>query len=169
MANVVAKWFRLMLRDAGLLHDIGKIGISDTVLNKAGRLTDEEFKLVQTHAIIGEDVVRPIGFLRDVSQVIRHHHERYDGRGYPDGLKGEEIPLAARILAVADAFDAMIHDRVYRAAMSVDEAVAELVKGKGTQFDPQVVDVFIEEVLPRKMEFTRQAAWRGRRRGKEQC
>ncbi len=101
-----------LLRYAGILHDIGKIGISDAVLNKVGKLTDAEFRLIQSHTTIGARVVKPMGVLRGVSQVIRHHHERYDGRGYPDGLKGEEIPLAARILAVADAFDAMTSDRV---------------------------------------------------------
>src|SRR5690606_20972016 len=104
-------------------HDIGKIGISDTVLNKVGKLTDEEFKLIQSHTEIGDRMVRPVGSLRGVAQVIRHHHERYDGRGYPDGIQGEEIPLGARIMAVADAFDAMTYDRVYRAGMSTEKAV----------------------------------------------
>lgn len=149
-----------LLRYAGILHDIGKIGISDAVLNKVGKLTDAEFQLIQSHTTIGARVVKPMGVLRGVSQVIRHHHERYDGRGYPDGLKGEEIPLAARILAVADAFDAMTSDRVYRAGLAVDEAVEELIRNKGTQFDPRVVDVFVEKVLPRKVELTRQAAAR---------
>ena len=108
-----------MLRYAGVLHDIGKIGISDTVLNKVGKLTDAEFELIQAHTTIGAHVVKPVGFLRGVSQVIRHHHERYDGRGYPDGLKGEEIPLGARIMAVADAFDAMTYDRVDSAPASI--------------------------------------------------
>lgn len=147
-----------MLRHAGILHDIGKIGISDTVLNKTGRLTDIEFQLIKTHTVIGAHVVKPVGFLRGVSQVIRHHHERYDGRGYPDGLKGEEIPLAARILAVADAFDAMTYDRVYRAGMEPDEAVAELMKGRGTQFDPNIVDIFVRRVLPLKIELTRDSS-----------
>ena len=147
-----------MLRYAGVLHDIGKIGISDAVLNKVGRLTDAEFRLIQSHTTIGARVVKPVGFLRGVSQVIRHHHERYDGRGYPDGLKGEEIPLAARILSVADAFDAMTYDRVYRTGMSVEDAVKELVRGKGTQFDPNIVDVFVNRVLPRKIDLTRDAA-----------
>ncbi len=143
-----------MLHYAGILHDIGKIGISDTVLNKVGKLTEEEFKLIQMHTEIGDRVVRPVTFLRGVAQVIRHHHERYDGRGYPDRIKGEEIPLGARIMAVADAFDAMTYDRVYRAGMSKEEAVNELIRGKGTQFDPAIVDVFVSRVLPRMYDLT---------------
>lgn len=159
-----------MVRYAGVLHDIGKIGISDAVLNKVGRLTDAEFELIQAHTTIGAHVVKPVGFLRGVSKVIRHHHERYDGRGYPDGLKGEEIPLAARILAVADAFDAMTSDRVYRAGLNREEAELELLKGRGTQFDPQVVDVFVSRVLPMADDPPKQAAamhesLRGRRQG----
>lgn len=147
-----------MLHYAGILHDIGKIGISDTVLNKVGKLTDEEFKLIQSHTVIGDRMVRPVTFLRGVAQVIRHHHERYDGRGYPDGIKGEEIPIGARIMAVADAFDAMTYDRVYRAGMSTEKAVDELIKGKGTQFDPKIVDLFVSRVLPRLYELTQDTA-----------
>lgn len=137
---------------AGILHDIGKIGISDTVLNKVGRLTDEEFDIIKSHAVIGAQMVRPVGFLRGVSDFIRHHHERYDGKGYPDGLAGEDIPLGARILGVADAFDAMTNDRVYRARLGVERAVSQLMQGRGTQFDPEIVEVFINEVLPKYAE-----------------
>ena len=125
-----------MLRYAGVLHDIGKIGISDTVLNKVGKLTDAEFELIQSHTTIGAHVVKPVGFLRGVSLVIRHHHERYDGRGYPDGLQGEEIPLGARIMAVADAFDAMTYDRVYRAGIDTDQAVPSCLKGGAPSLTP---------------------------------
>ena len=132
------------IRYAGILHDIGKIGISDFVLNKRGSLSTDEFALIQGHPGIGADMVRSINFLQDVGRIIRHHHEHFNGCGYPDRLQGETIPLGARIIAVADAYDAMTCDRVYRQGMSPEEAMERLVQGSGTQFDPDLVDAFLE-------------------------
>ena len=128
-----------------LLHDIGKIGISEHVLHKPGPLTDDEFRVMREHPEIGERICDPLRMSRDFTPIIRHHHERWDGAGYPDGLKGEQIPLGARIVALADAFDAIVRGRPYRAARSVDEAFAELKKHSGKQFDPGLVPLFIEE------------------------
>jgi response regulator RpfG family c-di-GMP phosphodiesterase len=133
---------------AGALHDIGKIGIPDTIINKPGRLTDEEFEKIKEHPAIGEQMILPIPFLNSARGIIRHHHERYDGRGYPDGIQGNEIELGARIMAVADTFDAMTSDRSYRQASSAEEARAELNRCRGSQFDPTVVDAF--EALMKK-------------------
>lgn len=135
------------LRDVDLaakLHDIGKVGIREAVLNKPGRLTDEEFAHIKTHPIIGEKILSPFVKLRAVAQQIRHHHERFNGSGYPDGLSGEQIPVGARILAVADSYDAMTSTRPYRAAMDPMDAVKEIELGAGTQFDPQWCEVFLE-------------------------
>lgn len=132
------------IRFAGILHDIGKIGISDLVLNKKGSLDEKEFALIQGHSVIGAEMLQSIGFMKDVGEIIRHHHERYDGQGYPDGLSGEAIPLGARIMAVADAFDAMTCDRVYRIALLPEEATQRLTAGKGSQFDGKLVDVFVK-------------------------
>ncbi len=129
---------------AGLLHDIGKIGISDFVLNKNGKLTNDEFSVIRKHPEMGADMVRSIGFLKDVSDIIRYHHERVDGSGYPVKLTGAHMPLGSRLIAVADAYDAMTSDRVYRDKMTPAEAVRQLVEGKGTQFDPEVVDTFLQ-------------------------
>lgn len=125
-----------------LLHDLGKIGVPDVVLLKPGPLTDAEYEAMKLHAIIGERIVEGIEFLQPVRGVILHHHERWDGLGYPHGLAGAEIPKAARIFAVADAADAMLHDRPYRKAMSLDRVVEEFVRYAGTQFDPGVVEAF---------------------------
>lgn len=129
-----------MLRSTGPLHDIGKIGIKDNVLNKPGRLTDEEFDLIRAHPLIGVNIVTPLGLEEQELRIIRNHHERWDGRGYPDRLKGEEIPFFARILAVADSFDAMSSDRAYRSALPLDICLRELRENSGTQFDPRVVE-----------------------------
>ncbi len=131
-----------MLRFAGYLHDIGKIGIRDSILMKPCGLTAEEISIIRTHPIIGERIVKPLGLLPLERSVIRHHHERWDGKGYPDGLKGEEIPLAARILAVADGFDAMTSDRVYRRGRPPEEALKEIERLAGIQFDRNVVVAF---------------------------
>ncbi|MCC6544553.1 MAG: diguanylate cyclase [Nitrospirae bacterium] len=126
-----------------LLHDIGKIGIPDHILNKPGKLTPEEFEIMKRHAEIGEKIISPLEMLRRLKPLIRHHQEFYDGSGYPDGLSGEAIPLACRILAVVDTFDAMTTDRPYRKALSIETAVAELQRCSGSQFDPGIVEVFI--------------------------
>jgi HD-GYP domain-containing protein (c-di-GMP phosphodiesterase class II) len=127
---------------AAHVHDLGKVGSQDGSLKKPGALSSQERQELEQHPAIGADIVSPLEAYRQSVDMIRHHHERWDGTGYPDGLQGERIPLGARIIAVADAFDAMTSDRVYRAALSVDEAIAELRKGRGTQFDPQIVDLF---------------------------
>ena len=125
-----------------LLHDIGKIAISDAILYKPGLLTDDERDTMRRHPLIGEEIVRGIDFLAGARQVVRSHHERWDGAGYPDRLAGEEIPLAARVFAVADTFDALTSDRPYRAAASFREARRVIAEASGTQFDPTVADAF---------------------------
>jgi hypothetical protein len=134
------------IRLAGMLHDVGKLGVPIEVLQKTGKLTDEEFAAIQLHPMRGLDIVRDIGFLDEAMAGIMHHHERIDGRGYPMGLAGDEIPEFARVLAVADAFDAMTSTRSYRGARPVPEAIAELRKWAGTQFDPAFVDAFVAAV-----------------------
>lgn len=133
-----------VIRFGGYLHDIGKIGVKDTVLLKPGKLTDEEFEEIKQHSVIGDNILKPIKFFPKERDMIRHHHERYDGRGYPDGLAGEEIPLTARILAVADTYDAMTSTRPYRKALDHDVAIEELIRCSGKQFDPKVVEAFLE-------------------------
>ncbi len=133
----------MALEYAGILHDIGKIGISDSILTKPGSLTPEEWDKMRNHPIIGANILSEIPFLSKVREFILYHHERYDGNGYPDGLKGDDIPLGSRLLAVADAFDTMTTDRSYRAALSVDYAVEELHRCAGTQFCPVAVDALV--------------------------
>lgn len=128
---------------AGRVHDIGKIGMRESVLNKPGHLTDEEFQHVKYHPESGERILMPIVEDKEILRIVRHHHECYDGNGYPDGLSGDEIPLGARILAVADSYDAMTSERPYRRAMSVETARAEIERGKNTQFDPEVAEAFL--------------------------
>lgn len=129
------------------LHDIGKISIDQNILTKTGRLTDEEWTEIRKHPEVGYRIAQTIPELRNVSEYILCHHERWDGKGYPQGLSGRDIPLLSRILAIVDAYDAMTEDRSYRKAMSTDLAVAELLKNAGTQFDPIIVKIFIEYVL----------------------
>jgi hypothetical protein len=131
------------IRYAGMLHDVGKLGVPTKVLQKTGKLTEEEYAAIQLHPMRGLDIVREIGFLDEALAGIMHHHERIDGRGYPMGLAGDEIPEFARVLAVADAFDSMTSTRSYRGARPVDEAIEELRKWSGTQFDPAFVDAFV--------------------------
>jgi putative nucleotidyltransferase with HDIG domain len=129
---------------AAHVHDLGKVGSQDRSLKKPSALTDEERREIEQHAAVGAEIVSRLEVYKQSVDTIRHHHERWDGTGYPDGLAGERIPLGARIIAVADAFDAMTSERVYRPAMAVEAAVAELRKGSGTQFDPQIVDLFAQ-------------------------
>jgi len=131
------------LAEGAYLHDVGKVGIPDHVLNKPGALTDEERAWIQQHPIVGSDIVGRAPSLRDALTVIRQHHERYDGGGYPDGLAGEEISLFARIVAVADVWDALTSDRAYRAAWPPDRALRHLEAGRGTHFDPRCLDAFL--------------------------
>lgn len=132
------------LREACQLHDLGKLGIHDYILNKPGKLTAKEWEEVRLHSLRAAEILAPLTFLGDVTELIKQHHERYDGKGYPYGLKGEEIKLGARIIAVADAFDAMLSERPYRQAFSKEYAISELKKNSGAQFDPQVVKAFLE-------------------------
>ncbi len=131
------------IRLGSILHDVGKIGVPDAILNKPGKLTDEEYEIIKQHAQIGARIVESVSALQGVVPIIRHHQERYDGTGYPDGLAGEEIPIGARIIAVVDAYGAMTEDRVYRKALGHNEAMAELKRFAGRQFDPHVVTAFM--------------------------
>ncbi|GED56714.1 HD-GYP domain-containing protein [Brevibacillus formosus] len=155
----VAHWGREIAKDiglsatkveeiyvGGLLHDIGKIGIEDEILNKKGKLTPEEYDKIKQHTVIGYEIILQAGMFNELLPAIRSHHERIDGRGYPDGLAGDEIPLMARILAISDAFDAMVADRPYRKGLPVEEALQEIKRGSGTQFDPILAEHFIRIV-----------------------
>jgi HD-GYP domain-containing protein (c-di-GMP phosphodiesterase class II) len=137
-----------MLR-AGLLHDIGKVKIPPEILYKPGKLTPEEYEIMKLHPIWGEEIVKPIASLRYLCPTIRGHHERWDGKGYPDGLEGDDIPLAARIISVADVFDALAAERPYKRGMEVKKVTAILSEGRGSHFDPFLVDAFLE-VLGRR-------------------
>ncbi len=134
------------LKNCSFLHDIGKVKIPDSILYKPTRLTDEEFEIVKQHPVIGEQILKPIIPLQHALPVVRHHHERYDGKGYPDGISGTAIPFAARIVAITDSFDAMVSDRPYRKGLPIEKAIAELKKGAGTQFDPELVPAFLKVV-----------------------
>jgi putative nucleotidyltransferase with HDIG domain len=142
------------LERASLLHDIGKIGIPELVLLKPDRLTGEEYDLVKEHSDLGAQIIESIPFLRDLVPIVRHHHERWDGTGYPAGLLGEDTPRLARILAVADAFDAMTSDRPYRAGMEVAMAKHELQQHVGSQFDPEAVSALVAAVNAREIRIT---------------
>jgi len=136
------------IRAAALLHDIGKIGVPDSILNKEGTLTEEEWEQIKAHPQDGVEILRHIINLVNCLPAILHHHERYDGNGYPSGLKGGDIPSEARILAVADAYDAITSLRPYRQRLSPEQAIEELKRCAGTQFDPELVDVFCKMMEP---------------------
>ena len=142
------------LRLGALLHDIGKIGIPDRVLLKPGSLTPEETELMRTHTIIGDNLLEPIELLAIVRPIVRSHHERWDGHGYPDGIVGEEIPLGARIMGVADAVEAMSAERVYREPLCEPEIVRELERGRGTQWDPTLVDLVLKLIETEVVSFS---------------
>ncbi len=131
------------LKKGALLHDIGKMGIPDSILQKKGKFTNEERRIMKLHVLFGYKILSSVDFLKGASQIVLFHHERWDGKGYLSGKKGEDIPLGARIFAVADAFDAMTYSRRYRKALSINEAVKEIKDQKGKQFDPKVVEVFL--------------------------
>lgn len=131
------------IKTAAILHDIGKIGISDAIINKPGRLEDHEMAIIQKHPEIGANIVKDVKSLEDLSNYIRYHHERYDGKGYPEGIAGSDIPIEAAIIAVSDCFDAMTSDRVYRKAMSFEIALSIIKEERGKQFHPGVVDAFV--------------------------
>ena len=141
------------LNKSALLHDIGKIGIRDDVLLKEGKLTEAEFDQIKLHPVLGEAILKQIQPCQTMAPLlpgVRSHHERFDGHGYPDGLSGEEIPLFGRLIAVADAFDAMTSDRPYRKGMPVEKALAILEDGKGTQWDPVFVTLFLDWMRERE-------------------
>jgi HD-GYP domain-containing protein (c-di-GMP phosphodiesterase class II) len=133
-----------LIRHAAPLHDLGKIAIPDSILLKPDRLTEEEFEVVKTHAAVGAEILSgsDSALIRAAEQIARSHHERWDGTGYPDGLAGEDIPLAGRLVAVADVFDILVHERPYKEGWSVEDAAAEIRRSAGTQFDPAVVAAF---------------------------
>jgi len=140
-----------LVKQASVLHDLGKIGISEKILFKRSKLTPKEYEEIKKHPQIGADILRPIHFFHAIIPFVLHHHERWDGKGYPYGLKGEEIPLGARIIALADAFEAITADRRYRKACSTAVAVKKIKKASGTQFDPEIVRLFLE-ILRREEE-----------------
>src|SRR5438270_250074 len=128
---------------AALIHDVGKVGVPDAILCKPGRLDEEELRAMRAHITIGTELMAPLAKGAQLAPVIRHHHERWDGGGYPDGLEGERIPLAARIVSVCDSWDAMVSDRPYRPALSAERATLELVAGAGSQWDPRLIELFV--------------------------
>ncbi len=140
-----------MIYWAGLVHDIGKIGIPKEVLNKPGPLTNEEYELIKQHPILGHDLLASSEKLKDIAKIVRHHHERFDGRGYPDGISSDNIPFESRILTVVDTWHAMTSDRPYRKALGFEVAFSEIEKGKGTQFDPIIADEFLKMISKRKI------------------
>jgi len=128
------------MRNAALLHDIGKIGVDDRILNKNKSLTNLEYEVIKNHPSTGYEIIKDIEFLKGANEIVKHHHERWDGKGYPDGLKGVEISLPVSILTIADSFDAMTTDRPYRKAFSFEKAISEIQNNSGTQFNPDIVD-----------------------------
>jgi putative nucleotidyltransferase with HDIG domain len=141
-----------LLKKSALLHDIGKIGIPDIILHKESGLTDEEYAAIKVHPEIGANILKPVEAFKDLVPAVYCHHERFDGKGYPRGIQGEDIPLNARIISIADCYDAMTSNRSYRNALSREAALAEIEHNKGVQFDPRIADIFIglfkEEFFP---------------------
>jgi putative nucleotidyltransferase with HDIG domain len=131
---------------AALMHDIGKMGVLDEIVNKPGALTEAEWELMRAHPVVGAGIVEKMEFLNGTADIVRYHHEAWNGKGYPDGLRGDDIPLGARIVTVADSFDAMTTDRPYRKALTVDQAIAQLEGGAGVQFDADLVKVFVKYI-----------------------
>jgi len=134
----------LAIRYGGILHDIGKIGVSEAILRKPGPLTEQEWLEIRKHPIIGESIIQPMRFANKVGPIVRGHHERWDGKGYPDGLKEKAIPLGARIVALVDSYDAMTTDRPYRKALSIKRACGEIEQDAGSKFDPELVPIFLK-------------------------
>ena len=132
------------LRIGGLFHDVGKIGVPDAILQKESRLTDEEYSEIKNHPSIGAHILSTASIFKEIIPIVKHHHERYDGKGYPSQLKGDEIPYFARIAAIADSFDAMTSKRTYRNSLPIEVVIEEFKKGRGTQFDPELDDVFLD-------------------------
>ncbi|MDU2066054.1 MAG: HD-GYP domain-containing protein [Sporomusaceae bacterium] len=145
--------FQHFVHIAGHLHDLGKIGVPDAILLKPGALTKEEFDQIKAHATIGYDILCKVKSWEAIADAVRHHHERWDGGGYPDGLAGKAIPLVSRIITVADSYDAMTSSRAYRSSLNRKEALAEICRHSGAQFDPYIVKVFLQlpaAVVPEK-------------------
>ncbi|MCL6473859.1 MAG: HD-GYP domain-containing protein [Firmicutes bacterium] len=134
----------LVLRRAAELHDIGKVAISDSILGKLGRLSEEEIQIMRQHATLALEILGAVQALKPTLPLIKHHHERWDGSGYPDGLAGEQIPLGARIIAVAEVYDILTHGAPWKEPLGVEEAKAEIQRCAGTQFDPRVVEAFLQ-------------------------
>ncbi|NJN17874.1 MAG: response regulator [Oscillochloris sp.] len=139
------------IRFGGLLHDIGKISIDDAILGKRGPLTDDEYAQIRQHPEYGARIIAPMRFANEVGPIILHHHERWDGKGYPQGLQGEAIPIGARVVAIVDAFDAMMTDRPYRRSLGIDETLRRLRGGRGKEWDPQLLDLFVGLVVEQRL------------------
>ena len=156
LATEIGKSLRLGQEDinnlqyAAMLHDLGKIGIPDKILHKKGKLSQAEYQKIKSHPLIGAEIVRDIHFLKDVVPMIMYHHERFDGFGYSAGLRGKEIPLGARIIAIADVYQALVSDRPYRKAYSKKDALQIIQEGAGTQFDPNIVEAFLKIIQEEK-------------------
>jgi|LSQX01.3.fsa_nt_gb putative nucleotidyltransferase with HDIG domain len=133
-----------ILKTAGVFHDLGKIGTSDDILFKTEKLEKDEYETIKKHTVKGAEILEPVNMFKDVIPIVKYHHERIDGKGYPEGIPGDKIPFLARILSVVDAFDAMVSDRIYRKRLTIDEAKEQLTLGSGTQFDGEIVKVFLE-------------------------
>jgi len=144
-----------VVRRGAMLHDLGKLSIMDTILRKPDRLTPDEFAIIKSHPAVGAKILEPLRFLSRETCAVRHHHERFDGTGYPDGLRGEDIPLVARVVTVADVFDAITSNRPYRTALPLDAAREEIARGCGTHFDPIVAEAFLRIPLAKLEEITR--------------
>jgi len=149
---------REIIRMAGLLHDIGKVGISERILTKKGTLTQDERHILEQHPVLGEEILGRVKDMKKLAEIVGSHHERYDGKGYPYGLEGEEIPLAGRILGVADALDAMLSDRPYRPGMNLLQALVEIQRNAGTQFDPHVVEALLRVAEKADVDFFKNSA-----------
>jgi len=149
---------REIIRTAGLLHDIGKVGISERILTKKGTLTQDERHILEQHPVLGEEILGRVKDMKKLAEIVGSHHERYDGKGYPYGLEGEEIPLAGRILGVADALDAMLSDRPYRPGMNLLQALVEIQRNAGTQFDPHVVEALLRVAEKADVDFFKNSA-----------
>ncbi len=135
-----------------MLHDCGKIGVPDNILGKPGRLTDEEFEVIKSHTVRGGEILSSFKSLENAGEGALYHHERYDGTGYPEGKAGKDIPFIARIICVADSFDAMNTNRVYRKRLDHDQIVSELETNKGTQFDPEIAEIMLELIREGKID-----------------
>lgn len=162
LAEATGRFTKDQLRSftyACLLHDIGKVNIPDAILMKPGKLTKEEYEIIKTHPAVGAEAVIKVNGLGDSIDIIKSHHERWDGKGYPEQLKGNEIPYSARVVSVADAFDAMTSSRSYRSAMPFDVAYNRIIEGQGTQFDPELVEKF-KEVFPEWAAFHKNSEWK---------